>query len=433
LVGRLEARLGDRWPAFRDALGVLLLTRGVVWLAAIFSARVLGAKNSFNASLDDLPRLSDAAGGVGHAVLTPLARWDSIWYLGIVDHDYASIGAGIGQARAAFFPLYPLLVWIGSGFGGGPGPQLVAAFVVSLAAFAVALYLLHRLVELELGRQHALATIGLLSLFPGALFFGLPYAESVFLLVSVGAFYAARTGRWAAAGVLAAAAAATRSAGLVVAIPLALIYLYGPRADRPGPETGASGLRPRHALRLDALWLGLAPIGLTAYSVYLGARHGNAFAWVDAQHEWTRSFAGPFGGIVDGLTAAWDGVRSLVSGAARSVYLHRGQVDPTRAAIEDIALLGFLIAAVPAVVGTFRRLPVAYGAYVVASLALPLSFPASVQPLESLPRYLAVLFPLFMWLAVWCRERRIVDIVAVAFAGGLGLFAAQYAAWEFVG
>ena len=431
-MGRLEARLGDRLSGVRDALGVVLLSRALVWISAVLSAGILGAKNGFNAGLDDLPRLTDAAGSVGHAVLTPLAHWDSVWYLGIVDHDYASIGAGIGQARAAFFPLYPLLVWIASGLGGGPGPQLVAAFAVSLVAFAGALYLLHRLVELELGREHALPTIGLLSLFPGALFFGLPYAESVFLLVSVGAFYAARRGRWAVAGALAAGAAATRSAGLVLLLPLAMLYLYGPRADRPAPESGGSGFRPRHRLRPDALWLGLAPLGLAAYCAYLGVRHGHAFARVDAQRAWTRSFAGPFGGLVNGLTAACDGVRELVTGSAGNVYLHRGRVDPTRAAIEDLALLGFAIAAVPAVVGTFRRLPIAYGAYVVASLALPLSFPASAQPLESLPRYLAALFPLFMWLAAWCRERRVTDLVAIAFAGGLGLFAAQYAAWEFV-
>jgi hypothetical protein len=31
--------------------------------------------------------------------------------------------------------------------------------------------------------------------------------------------------------------------------------------------------------------------------------------------------------------------------------------------------------------------------------------PASPEPLTSLPRFLAVTFPIFMWLALWCEER----------------------------
>ena len=52
-----------------------------------------------------------------------------------------------------------------------------------------------------------------------------------------------------------------------------------------------------------------------------------------------------------------------------------------------------------------RRLPLAYGAYVLAALALPLSYPVSAQPLMSLPRFLLVLFPLGIWLAAWLVER----------------------------
>ena len=52
-----------------------------------------------------------------------------------------------------------------------------------------------------------------------------------------------------------------------------------------------------------------------------------------------------------------------------------------------------------------RRLPAAYGAYVVAALALPLSYPVGPQPLMSLPRFVAVLFPLAIWLALWMTGR----------------------------
>ena len=79
-----------------------------------------------------------------------------------------------------------------------------------------------------------------------------------------------------------------------------------------------------------------------------------------------------------------------------------------------------------------RRLPLAYGAYVVAALALPLSFPVGPQPLMSLPRFLAVLFPLFMWLALACRTPRRRGLALAALALGLGVFTARYATWHWV-
>ena len=71
----------------------------------------------------------------------------------------------------------------------------------------------------------------------------------------------------------------------------------------------------------------------------------------------------------------------------------------------NLVLFAFLLAAVPMVIGVLRRLPLAYGAYVLAALALPLSYPVAPQPLMSLPRFLLVLFPLFMWLGAWLAHR----------------------------
>ena len=95
----------------------------------------------------------------------------------------------------------------------------------------------------------------------------------------------------------------------------------------------------------------------------------------------------------------------------------------------NLMLFAFAVAAVPAVVGTFRRLPLAYGAYVVCALALPLSWPVAPQPLMSLPRFEAVLFPLFMWLGAWTadvgrlRGRVVLGVSAAGLAGFTGLFA----------
>ena len=343
------------------------------------------------------------------SLLSPLARWDSVWYLGIA-HD------GYSGASSAFFPLYPLLVRAFA-VSGSPGALLVSAYSVSLASLLGALWLLHRLVALELGSDAlARSAVLLLAVFPGALWFGAPYSESLFLLLSVGVFYAARTGRWWLAGALASLAAATRSAGIVLVVPLLVLWWQS---------------RPRRASALG--WIALAPLGLAAYSLYLALAVGDGFAYLHLQDVWFRSFAGPFGGVVDGAVAAWDGLRQVASGSRTHVYFLEAGGDPIDVGWHNLELFGFLVLGAVAVVGVLRRLPLAYGAYVVAALAVPLSFPVGPQPLMSLPRFLAVLFPLSMWLALALRKRVVVRRVVVAISTlGLVAFTARYATWHWV-
>jgi hypothetical protein len=393
----------------REATAAFGTSRLLVYAVALFTSLRLGADGSANAAMYDDTSLTHPLGAFGDILFSPLARWDSAWYLRIAHDGYS------GGADAAFFPLYPLLVRGLVLPHASEAALLVSAYVVSLACFLGALWLLQRLVELELGRRVAVATVWLIALFPASLYFGAPYSESLFLLVSVGAFYAARTGRWAWAGSLAAAAAATRSAGIVLFVPLFVLWLDS---------------RPRRSV--DLAWLGLAPIGLATYALYLGLDHGDAFAFIDAQKAWYRDFAGPFVGVWDGTTAAWDGIRQLVSGSRETAYFAPAAGDPFRIAAINLLLFSFLVFAFVAVVGAFRRLPRAYGAYALAALALPLSYPVGPQPLMSLPRFLAVLFPLFIWLAVVSEERGWTMQVASASAVGLGLFTTQFAAWEWI-
>ena len=396
----------------RAALRVGLSTRAAVLLVAVFAALSFGPASGGlareNAQKFDEPALTHA---IADPLLAPLARWDAVWYLRVADSGY-----GDSSPRAAFFPLYPLLVRATAApLGGSNAALLVGAYAVSLAAFLAALFLLHRLTELELGRRLARPALLLLALFPAALYFGAPYSESLFLLLAVGAFYAARTGRWAWAGACAGLASATRSAGLLLAIPLVLLWWSS---------------RPRRAR--DAAWILLAPLGLAAYAAWLGLAEGDALRFLDVQEAWSRELTVPLAGAWDGLVAALDGARQLASGSRTPVYFEAAGGDPFRIAAINLMLFATLVFAVVACVGVVRRLPRAYGAWVGASLVLPLSFPVTPQPLMSLPRFVAVLFPIFMWLAVVCDERRSTDLVAGAFAVGLGLFTAQYASWHWI-
>jgi len=386
----------------RAAWRVFWVSRAAIAAVAVFAALTMGAGGlpERNAQRFDAPALTHPFGGFGDTLFSPLARWDSVWYLSIADSGYD------GPAREAFFPLYPLLVRGLAAPAGAPAEALLlAAYAISLAALLGALYLLWRLVSLELGRSLASPTLLLLAAFPGSLFFGAPYSESLFLLVSVGAFYAARTGHWVWAGALAGCASATRSAGILLLLPLGILWWQSERRSWR-----------------DAAWLALAPVGLAAYAVYLEATIGDGLAFLQVQEAWSRHFAGPLGGAWDAAVAAFEGARGLVE----------GDEQLPRWAAMNVMLFGFMVFALVACVGVLRRLPFAYGAYVVAALMLPLSWPVEPQPLMSLPRFLAVLFPIFMWLAIVCEERRITDRVAAVSALVLGLFVTQYATWHFI-
>jgi Mannosyltransferase (PIG-V) len=398
--------------ALRAAWSVFWPTRAAVLVVAVFAALSFGPATGGlaerNAAVFDEPELTRA---LAEPLLSPLARWDAVWYLRIAESGY-----GGSDVRAAFFPLYPLLVRaVATPFGASQGALLVAAYLVSLAAFLGALVLLHRLVTLELGRPLAQPALLLLAVFPAAVFFGAPYSESLFLLLAVGAFYAARTGSWAWAGAAAAGAAATRSAGVLLLLPLAMLWWSA---------------RPRR-LR-DAAWLLLGPLGLAAYAAFLGLAEGDAWRFLDVQDAWSRELTVPLLGAWDGLGAAIDGARQLLSGQAEVVYFEEAAGDPYRIAAINLMLFGALVFALVACAGCLRRLPKAYGAWVAASLVLPLTFPVTPQPLMSLPRFIAVLFPIFMWLALWSEERRATARVAAVSALGLGLFTAQIASWHWI-
>jgi cation transport ATPase len=137
--------------------------------------------------------------------------------------------------------------------------------------------------------------------------------------------------------------------------------------------------------------------------------------------------------VWDGARAAFEGARQLLSFQRHHIYFPIAGGSPFINAGHNLMLLAFLIVAVPAIVGVLRMLPLAYGVYVIAALALPLSYPVTSQPLMSLPRFLVVLFPLSIWLAAWLAEHpRARMPVLVASALLMAAFVAQFATWHWV-
>jgi len=352
------------------------------------------------------PGAGDPADTLSGLLLSPARRWDSGWFLSVAQGGY-----DVPEPRTPFFPLYPLLIRVvgepidALGFAGSHAFEL-AGVLVSLVAFMAALYLVHRLTDIELGPKAADNAVALLAFFPMSFYFSAIYSESLFLALTVGCLYCARTGSWWRAGVLGGLASATRVQGVLLLVPLAIMMWQGRRAERPSKREAAA--------------LALVPLGLIAYLAFVRAttRYG-ALAPIKSHEHWAREFRGPIVGAWNGVKSGVSGARDLLTGAPLNEPVSGVRSGPQNLAALALAAVG--------VAGALRRLPIAYGAYALVGLIVAISFPLDAEPLKSLPRYVVVLFPIFMW-AGWAMTgwgRR--NVILAVSAAGLACFSAAFA------
>jgi hypothetical protein len=380
-AGRPAAAWAARAAELRTAWTIAWTTRALVLVTGVLGALSYGPAGPLSA-------LQRPFGEPGNLLVAPTASWDAGIYLHVAEHGYTSDYFTVG------FPLYPLTI---RGLSFVIDSPLVAGVAISVLALVAALHLLGRLVALELGERYARPAMLVLALFPMSFFLSAVYTESLFLALSIGCLYAARRHRWAWAGALGGLAAATRNTGVLLALPLAILWWEGDR-DRRG-----------------LLAVGLVPLGLLAYLAYMGTwGEGDPLRPFHATHTfWNRDFE-VLGGVWDGVGAVLD-VRRLDAGAMHNL------VD-----------LGFLAYALVAAAGAVRRLPRAWWAYALASLVVVLSAPYDGEPLASLPRYVMAIFPLQVWLAVWAVDRDRLQPVLIGSAALLGVFSAEFAALRWV-
>jgi hypothetical protein len=378
-----------------------------IWAAALFAFLVFEPNRHPEAARWDDPSVTRDLGWVTDV----WARWDSVWFLRIAEHGYGSLEG----AAAAFYPLYPASVAVlGRIFF---GHYVLAGIVVSLAATLAAFVLFHDLAETKLGAEGARRAVLYLALFPMALFFQAVYSEALFLLLSVAAFVLAERARFLPAGIVTGLALLTRPVGVALLAALAVLAWRSPK-------------------RGDALArLAVAPLLFAVYPLVLWWERDDPWAFARAQDIWSRhvSYAGPLGGIWDGLRAGWAGVRQLVSGSHTTTYWPAVDgTDPMRVAAVNLEALAFLVLFAALTVIAWRRFGAPYGLFAALSLAIPLSVPSERWPLLSLPRFGLTIFPLFLALAtIGGRPRLHTAIVSVS-AIMLGVAVVQWSLWQWV-
>lgn len=292
----------------------------------------------------------------GGTLLDLLTQWDGVWYRLLAKQGY---GPPTPEIVAAFFPVYPLLV---RGVGFVVRDLQVASLIVSNGCLLAAGLLLIRLLRLDYDEPICRRVITFLMFNPVSFFLSAAYTESTFLLLSVGALFAARQGKWLAAGMCGGCLTATRAPGLVIAAPLLAEYLVQWR------ERGAE---LRAFVRPQLFWLALIPTGLALYMYYFYIHRGNFFLPMHAQASgWEKM-----------LTSPWQTFLWPRGFPASHVPLYQ-------------AIVGAAIILTAA--GFFLKMRATYLVYAVAALLFYLMWGS----LEGLPRYLSIVFPIHIILAL---------------------------------
>ncbi len=323
------------------------------------------------------------------------SRWDAWHYTRIAQSGYPETD----PARAAFFPLFPTLIRVAAEIGGRTDrPGLFAASVmIANICLLLATMVLIALVRLDLDEAAARRAAWYLLVFPTSLFLSAGYSESLFLLLTMGALLACRNGSWLAAGVLGGLAALSRPVGVVVVLPLAVEAFLGWRAGRYRPWSAA--WRPAVGVVLPGLFL-------LAWMWYQDVRLGDPLAFLHAQDGWNRELGPPW----DTVIRFFDGRFSLATG------------------YHSLTDLAFTIIGVVGAILAWRWLRPSYAIYFTALLLVPLM----TGSLVSMPRFVLVMFPLYLVLAILGRRQGVHETLLVVGMGVGGLYMALYAQWYWV-
>jgi hypothetical protein len=344
----------------------------------------------------------------GNNLIDGFVRWDSMWYEAIVNPNPRFLPSG--HSSANFFPLYSWVSWVVSlplrAMLDHEKAFYVGGIIVSLTAFLLGLKAVMRLGTQLAGADVAVRAVWLIAVFPFSFFFSTVYADALYFCLAAWSLTFAYEGRWRSACLLATMASMTRIPGLALFPAIALEYLRRHDFDvRSLPKEIPS-----------LLILAVGPIIILSYNEW---RYGDPLAFLYARQQgWNRA---------SGFTAFVRDYNYFLRGSlfsCGSVGECLREFEPTR------ILLGYwYLALIPTSLALIaygaRTLGVGLTVWVVLSVGM-----ASLNGLDGTGRFTAVLFPVFIALAMLLRSRVAFLAVCAAFVPFLLLFFSQFARWK---
>ena len=317
-------------------------------------------------------------------------RWDAIHYNNLAQFGYS--GANGDSERhflIAYFPLFPSLVHLLHLIT----PSYIEAGIAASNLFCIIGFsYFYLLVKRDFDDLVATSALFFTAVFPTAYFFHIGYTESLFFALTTASFYYARREEWALCACLAFFACLTRIPGIALIPALGLEYLHQRRFDW-------------RAIRWDALWFIFPFFGAALYLHLNQMLFGDPFKFMEIQsRNFVRSLAWPHTGAL----REWVGIWSA-----------EPRVRVERHLIQLLSCIGSLVLLV---IGALRLRP-SYTLYMGLLWILVFSYDFWL----STPRYVMMMFPMFIVLALLFRGPLARLSVAVIFLLGYSINCMQFA------
>jgi hypothetical protein len=200
----LEVFQVSTWAIILVFLG---LWKGLVFLGTLIGLQKVTTQLTFSSYREPmayhLPR-----------VWAVMSNFDGQHYLAIAAHGYQ-------QFTEAFFPFYPLLIFTTAKLL--HLPFIIAALIISHFSFVFALYVVWKLLELDVPkfssdslRIFQLLCVTVIISFPTAQFYGATYNDSLFFFLATSSLFLGRSQKWFAASLCGGLATLTRLNGLAL-------------------------------------------------------------------------------------------------------------------------------------------------------------------------------------------------------------------------